>query len=177
MEQQDVVNGISTIFLANNIRMLRKRLNLSQEELAGQVGLNRGNIASYENGSAEPRICSMVKLSHIFGISMVDLILHDLTDEHTFQMASTNFQQRNNRDKAVMESFMKKTDEFKAVMEGLHTCHQFKMRSASDETTPREVQAMAHKFEELYEVAAQLLENHNALIEFVRCRLKQKTDC
>lgn len=176
MEQQHNVNGISTEHLASNLRMLRKRMNLSQEELASQIGLNRGNIASYENGSAEPKICSLLKLAEIFGVSIPDLVNEDLSDDHFFQVASVNFQQRGARDKSEIEKFESQIGEIQKVIEGLHTCHQFKVKSLGDDAS-REVQAMAHKFEELYELSVHILQNHRELIDFVKCRLKQKANC
>ena len=38
----EIGNQITPIFLPHNIRCLRKKRNLSQEELATKVGLNRG---------------------------------------------------------------------------------------------------------------------------------------
>ena len=43
-------------FIASNLKVLRKSTGWSQTELAECVGLNRGNIASYESGCAEPSI-------------------------------------------------------------------------------------------------------------------------
>lgn len=74
------LNGMTvSSVLSQNIRYLRKRQELSQEELALRVGLNRGNIASYENGTAEPKICNLLKLAQIFGISVTDLTQKDLS--------------------------------------------------------------------------------------------------
>jgi transcriptional regulator with XRE-family HTH domain len=176
MDQQDNLTGISTQFLANNIRCLRKRQDLSQEELAALAGLNRGNIASYENGTAEPKICSLLKMADIFGVSILDLSSHDLTDEHIFEMANTTFRQRSIRDTSTIKSYESQIAEFQKVIEGLYTCHQFKCKSLGEDA-PREVHAMAHKFEELHEIAAQLLERHQELIQFVKCRLEKNGNC
>ncbi len=176
MEQQDMVNGINTLNLPGNLRFLRKRLNLSQEDLSAKVGLNRGNIASYENGTAEPKICSLLKIAHVYGLSIVDLVLRDLTDETNFQLASSTFQQRSARDKSVIENEEKSMSEIESVMVGLETCHQFRVKSL-DENSPRELQAMAHKFEELYDVAQQLLSHHKDLLGFVQCRIKHNSNC
>lgn len=65
MEQQD--NDVTNAtFLALNLRLLRKKFQWSQEEFANRVGLNRGNIASYENGATEPKIYSLLKMSELF---------------------------------------------------------------------------------------------------------------
>ena len=88
----DVAKEIQKIYLNQNIRFLRKRLSLSQEELANRVGLNRGNIASYENGTAEPRICNLLKLSTLFGISIMDITQKDLSNGHNLTRANEAFQ-------------------------------------------------------------------------------------
>ncbi|MCB0663009.1 MAG: helix-turn-helix transcriptional regulator [Saprospiraceae bacterium] len=176
IEQQENVIGFTTLNLAGNLRTIRKRMNYSQEDLAKRVGLNRGNIASYENGTAEPKICSLLKIAHIYGVSMVDLVLRDLSEENNYELATTSFKQRNDKDKSVIDHQEKISQELENVMNGLHTCHQFKLKTLEPDA-PRELQAFAHKFEELYDVANKILENHKELLSFVACRLKQNKNC
>jgi transcriptional regulator with XRE-family HTH domain len=176
IEQQESVNGFTTLHLAGNLRVIRKRMNYSQEDLAKRVGLNRGNIASYENGTAEPKICSLLKIAHLYGVSMVDLVMRDLSEETNYELASTSFKQRNDKDKALIDHQAKLSNELEAVINGLHTCHQYKLKSLEPDA-PRELQAFAHKFEELYDVAQKILENHKELLSFVSCRLKQNKNC
>lgn len=170
------VNGFSTIHLAGNIRHLRKRMNISQEELAQRVGLNRGNIASYENGTAEPRICSLMKLAHVFGVSISDLTLRDLSDEETFALASTVFRQNSEKDQLTLDNYHSKAGELKAVLEGYLLSLSFKLNSY-EEDVPKDVQYMAMKVEELYDVASSIMHHHENLIEFVKCRLKHNSNC
>ena len=66
-------DGFTSDVLKLNIRYLRKKMNLSQEELANAIGLNRGNIASYESGTAEPKIANLVKMSKLFSVPLADL--------------------------------------------------------------------------------------------------------
>ena len=176
MEQQQIVKTFNTLHLPGNIRFLRKSLNLSQDDFGKRVGLNRGNIASYENGTAEPKICSLMKIADLYNISMIDLVLRDLTDEKNYQLATTNFKQRSNRDKSVIEEQHTFSKEIEKVIESLHNCHLFKMKTLKEDT-PREVKAMAHKFEELYDVTQALLKHHNELLSFVQCRLEHKGNC
>ena len=65
-------------YLAENIKYLRNKLGLSQEKLAEMMGMNRGNIASYEKGMAEPRIENLLKLMTIFKVELNDLVKKDL---------------------------------------------------------------------------------------------------
>lgn len=176
MEQQQIVNTFNTLHLPANIRHLRKHLGLSQEDFAKSVGLNRGNIASYENGTAEPKICSLLKIADTLKISIIDLVLKDLTDHENFKLATRVFRQRSQRDKSIIEKQHDVTSEIETVINSLHTCHQFKVKSMNEDT-PRELKAMAHKFEELYEISYKLLENHKVLLDFVQCRLEHKGNC
>ena len=88
--------NLPQIYLANNIRNLRKRNSWSQEELAGKVGLNRGNIASYEKGTAEPKICNLVKIARCFGVSILELTGFDMT-QHVSNGTSQNTSQSNHK--------------------------------------------------------------------------------
>lgn len=166
----DVGNHTATIYLPHNIRCLRKRRNLSQEELANQVGLNRGNIASYEKGTAEPKICNLLKLSHLFEVSIIDLTQKDLSDEATLVAASNNYQKVSKGEREVLRQFFNRAEEYQKVINGLHTCHQFKLKSFSD--LPKDMQVMMANFEQLYDAAQALLNNHKALIDFIKCRMK-----
>lgn len=176
MEQQELVNAFNTLHLPGNIRHLRKSQSWSQEDLAKRVGLNRGNIASYENGTAEPKICSLMKIAGLFKVVMIDLVLKDLCEPANYNMAMTSFQQQSQRDKTVLEEQHVITEEISKVIESLHNCHAFKIKSI-EENAPRELKAMAHSFEELYSVTKQLLDNHQKLLDFVHCRLEHKGNC
>lgn len=61
--------------LSNNIAYLRKKIGLSQEGLAEKLNLSRQAIAKWENGSSEPNVSALVKMSDLFGISIDKLIL------------------------------------------------------------------------------------------------------
>lgn len=166
----DVVNNNQPIFLQQNLRCLRKKLNMSQEDLGARIGLNRGNIASYENGTAEPKICNLLKLSSLFRVSIMDLTQRDLSDEKALESATNYYQQMTNKEKEVIRQFMQKAEEIGEVIYGLHTCHQFKAKSMDD--LPKDMQIMMVNFEQLYDAAQALLGNHQALLDFIKCRLK-----
>ena len=70
MIDQQETDSLNATFLASNLRLLRKKFQWSQEEFASRVGLNRGNIASYENGSTEPKVQSLLKMSELFQLSI-----------------------------------------------------------------------------------------------------------
>ncbi len=55
--------------LAKNVKNLRNRKGLSQEELAENSGLSQRTIQRIENGETEPRGDSLIRLAKTFGVS------------------------------------------------------------------------------------------------------------
>lgn len=58
----------------NRIRKLRKAQNLSQQDLAVKIGVDRSTIAKWENGTHPPRINTMRKLTRILNCSLEELL-------------------------------------------------------------------------------------------------------
>lgn len=163
----ELVNNTQTL-LHSNIKSLRRKLNLSQEELANKLGLNRGNIASYENGTAEPKICNLLKISHLFGISIIDLTQKDLRNEDTLSSATNNYQKFSNNEKELLLQFMQRADELQDVFQSVYTCQKYKTRNLHE--LPKEMQMFVVNFEQLYDAAQSLMRNHQALLNFVKNR-------
>ncbi|MCB0571455.1 MAG: helix-turn-helix transcriptional regulator [Phaeodactylibacter sp.] len=157
------------IYLQQNLRLLRKRLKMSQEELATRVGLNRGNIASYENGTAEPKICNLLKLSNLFQVSIIDLTQKDLGNGHVLNEASEAFQQFSASDLELLQQYIHRAEDLREVVRSIHTCFHFRARTIEDLHANRELHIAVLKFEELYEAAQELLHNHQALLDFIKC--------
>jgi len=154
------------MYLNLNIRALRKKLNLSQEELALRVGLNRGNIASYENGTAEPKICNLLKLSKIFGVSVIDLANRDLSAEITGWAAETaEAAAKPLHDSDQLLHLRDRANEISQVINSLYTCFQFKLKSMT-ECAP-ETQALQVHFEQMKEVSQALINDHLALLDIL----------
>ncbi len=65
-------------YIASNIKFLRTIAGLSQEQLAKEVELNRGNITSYERGVAQPGINALQRIAAFFNTNLVDLIQTDI---------------------------------------------------------------------------------------------------
>lgn len=64
--------------LPNNIKFLRNRLGITQEEFALKLGIKRGVAGSIETGRTEPSIELLKNLSKLFSVSISDLIENDL---------------------------------------------------------------------------------------------------
>ena len=63
--------------IGNNIKRLRFKNNLSQEELASKLYLSRQAISLWEQGKGFPSIDNVVFLSKLFNISIEKLLLLD----------------------------------------------------------------------------------------------------
>lgn len=59
---------------SENLVMLRKLHNLSQEELAEKIHVSRQTLSKYETGESLPDIDKCVLLADLFGVSMDDLV-------------------------------------------------------------------------------------------------------
>lgn len=53
--------------IGNRIKEARKSMGLTQEELAKLVGVTKGAIANYENGTSHPKESILYKLIDVFG--------------------------------------------------------------------------------------------------------------
>ena len=60
--------------LADKIYELRKKRNLTQEDLAILLDISDKSVSKWENGTSKPTIENLKKISEIFDISLDDLI-------------------------------------------------------------------------------------------------------
>ena len=60
--------------IAENIKFNRKRLNLTQGELASMLCGKKSLISNYENGHSTPDIYTLIKLCKIFDVSLDELV-------------------------------------------------------------------------------------------------------
>ena len=65
--------------IAKNIKKIRNVKGLSQQAFANLFQLTRGNISSYEESRAEPKIEVLTRIAKYFSISLNDLIEKDLS--------------------------------------------------------------------------------------------------
>ncbi len=62
------------------IKELRKRDNMSQEALAGRLGVSRSAVAMWEAGRSEPDTDKLIALAALFRVSVDYLLQQDLRD-------------------------------------------------------------------------------------------------
>lgn len=67
--------------IANNIKFLRKRVGLTQNELAAKIGKVPVTVSDYEKGKTVPPIEIALKLCDIFQITLDDLVNTNLKKE------------------------------------------------------------------------------------------------
>lgn len=67
--------------IAINLRYLRNRLGLSQEEVAEKIGVSRQSVAKWENGDSLPDILKCEALADLYGVSLNDLVRYDPEEE------------------------------------------------------------------------------------------------
>lgn len=70
------------IFLASNLKFLRKQKNITQKQVADFCNKTDVAILYWENGKREPNAVDLSKLSILFNVSVSDLLLKDLRFEN-----------------------------------------------------------------------------------------------
>jgi AbrB family looped-hinge helix DNA binding protein len=63
--------------ISQNLRQLRTRCHLSQEEVAEKVGVTRQAVAKWENGETLPDILNCDALAELFDVSLDELVYYD----------------------------------------------------------------------------------------------------
>jgi transcriptional regulator with XRE-family HTH domain len=142
------------IFFSKNLKHLRKIKKLSQEELATNLGLNRGNIASYEKGTAEPKLENLLKFVNFFNISPIDLIGKDLEIQQ--DMASQ---------KGSLEmSFhlREQAQTYQRIIDGFKAYHHYK--TAQDEVN---YESLLSDYTRMLEVSESILNHYLMLIDLL----------
>lgn len=169
-------------YFADNLRFLRKEKGISQGKLAENLGLNRGNIASYEKGIAEPNMQNLMKIVKYFNIEFRDLVETDLANreavraelEKLGESADTDFSTTINeadlKDELIanrrkIESFVGQSDNMQKILDGFRQFHKYKM--TQNQEVSDEMKKMADNYEELLDLMQSLLNlNQDVLKSF-----------
>ena len=64
--------------IGKNLKLLRKRLKKSQEEVATELKLTRSSYSGYENNVAQPNLESLILFSDYYKVSIDELVRKDL---------------------------------------------------------------------------------------------------
>lgn len=139
--------------------------------MATKIGLNRGNIASYETGTAEPKICNLVKLANLFKISVFDLTHSNLKEEEVYQsVANRDANGQNMLPADSMEGYEKEAEDYGSAIKGLLCLFRLKLKGLDESSA--EVQSIKDHFEQLHSVSQHLLNSHLRLISLIKNKCK-----
>lgn len=155
-------------FIASNLKILRKRKGWSQTQLAEKVFLNRGNIASYESGSAEPSICKLLRISNLFEVTPRDITRSDLSDPEALAEAKLAHDRKITEKRERLTQFRTRALELEELVDSSKRLFEYKQRKL--ERPSKETELMAAQYAQLYEVTQQLLLEHRNLLEEVGCQ-------
>lgn len=72
--------------IAENIKKLRERFNLTQDELGEIAGVSGGAVSTWERGTAEPRMGAVQRIADALNVSKAEII-EDRTDKKTVSTA------------------------------------------------------------------------------------------
>jgi DNA-binding XRE family transcriptional regulator len=64
--------------LSKNLKKLRSKMGLTQENISAMIGIKRPTYSSYEEYRAEPNIKTIIALSVLFGVTIDDLLTKEL---------------------------------------------------------------------------------------------------
>jgi len=122
--------------LSNNIKYLRKKLGLNQEQLAKALAIKRSNIAAYEAKNVEPRLRTLLGMSELFDVDLSTFIqtkLNDETDIQKLKKPNTAAHNANNdlrlKTTINIDSFVDKSVKIKKILIGLKSFHQFRKQN------------------------------------------------
>lgn len=70
---QEQIEGTGFVgYIGKKLRRLRKEQNMTQLDLAIQVGITNGQISTIERGVSAPSIASLHKIAEVLGVSMAE---------------------------------------------------------------------------------------------------------
>lgn len=67
--------------IADKIRYLRDKLNMTQTDLANHLGISRSAVNSWEMGLSSPSLVNIIEMTRIFNVSADYLLFND---EHCY---------------------------------------------------------------------------------------------
>jgi transcriptional regulator with XRE-family HTH domain len=70
-----------TMYLALNLKYLRHKNNLSQQQLADALQAGRSTLAEYERGKTEPNIETLMRIADYFKVTLDELLRKNLSHE------------------------------------------------------------------------------------------------
>ena len=102
-----------TVETANRLYELRKKHNLSQEELAERLGVSRQAVSKWERSEASPDTDNLIALAKIYGLSLDELVYGERASapEHTEANAEDGVKEQPTDDPEGSEDAPEENDE------------------------------------------------------------------
>lgn len=66
------------MYLSRNLKHLRNKKGVTQDEVGKYLGMNRQEICSYEKGRREPGIKNIINIAKYFDVSIDELLTKDM---------------------------------------------------------------------------------------------------
>lgn len=158
--------------ISGNLRLMRKRQGWSQSQLAAKVNLNRGNIASYESGTAEPSICKLLRISRLFDVDTRDFTRRDFRQPGELELARQAQHQQVNREREEIARYRDRALELSELIDSSRNLYNYQRKTAG-KSSP-EADAIAAQYEQLHEFTEQLLQEHRNLLTKVGCQCERE---
>ncbi|WP_257668175.1 LexA family transcriptional regulator [Parapedobacter tibetensis] len=67
--------------IANNLKYLRKKKGLTQQQFADEIGIKRASVGAYEEDRAEPKYELLKKIAMFYGLTMDELANDTINDK------------------------------------------------------------------------------------------------
>ena len=100
--------GVNDMSFAENLKLIRKERNLSQEELAEMIDVSRQAVSKWEQGDGYPEVEKLLLLSYKLNISLDNLM-------------STEFAQKSGNVQRIVSGLITITSPYENV---IATCHK-----------------------------------------------------
>lgn len=155
-------------YIASNLKVLRNRQGWSQSQLAEKVSLNRGNIASYESGSAEPSICKLLRISNLLKVHPRDITRRDLSQPEELLLAQLAHDEHRMEKKERLAQLRQRAIELTELVQSSKRLFEYKRKKLTNPC--KETDLFAAQYEQLFEVTQQLLDEHRELLGEVGCQ-------
>ncbi len=115
---------MSKVF-AKNLREYRKRLGMTQTELAEAIGMTRSAVNNYEAGKSEPAFETFVKIFRVLGLDPMDLMV-----EHESYPDYYRMMQVTEDEELLLELYRHADNTYRQVVEDVLMQHQTSGRFA-----------------------------------------------
>jgi len=82
------------MYIASNLKLLRQRMGLTQDEVSTALNMKRSTLGGYENSIAQPNLENLIEFSKYFKISIDALVTDDLlkAKEERFEKMEYDFE-------------------------------------------------------------------------------------